>query len=91
MCEIFKMEESEKGTRRFPLRTAPVEDEKFPFRDVRHYNSSVDAGEVNSKPKVPKLGYLAQRSVRYLEATGRKPELQNVPWFTIPESNAGRR
>lgn len=86
MCEESKMGESEKVPR-FPLRKAPEVEGKFPFRDVRYYNN-YDDNEVKSKVKVPRLGYLADLSIEYLKATGRKPELRNVPWFTTPESNA---
>lgn len=83
------MGESEKKCRQFPLRKAPETEGKFPFRDVRYYNSFEDS-EVKTKPKVPRLGHLAQRSISYLEATGRKPEMLNVPWFTTPERHGKR-
>lgn len=65
---------------RFPFRKVPQTADKFPFRDVKHYINPED-DEVNSKVKAPRFGYVAQRSINYLESTGRKPNLQNVPWF----------
>lgn len=85
MCVTFEMGDS-KQIQRFPMRKANTVDGKFPLRE---YNISEDR-EVKSKVKVPRLGYLANRSIQYLKATGRTPELRNVPWFTTPESNASK-
>lgn len=74
------IDESGKVCARFPLRKAPESTEKFPFRDMKYYINPEDV-EVKTKLRAPRMGYVAQRSIEYLESTGRKPDLQNVPWF----------
>lgn len=54
--------------------------ENFPFRDLKYYTTPED-DEGKTRRKEPRFGYMAQRSVEYLESTGRKPNLQYVPWF----------
>jgi hypothetical protein len=72
---------------RFPLKQAPENYEKFPFRDAKFYTLTAD---VKAEPKQPRMGYVAQLSLEFLEATGRKPALQNVPWLEAA-SNKGKR
>jgi hypothetical protein len=83
MCE-----HSETNTR-FPLKQAPENYMKFPFRDPKYYTIPNDS-DVNAKLSEPRMGYVAQLSIGFLEATGRKPELQNVPWLEAA-SNKGKR
>lgn len=79
MSKNFDCVVSEKNSPRFPFRKVPQTADKFPFRDVKHYINPED-DEVNSKVKILRFGYVAQRSINYLESTGRKPNL-DVPWF----------
>lgn len=80
MLEERKIDGSNKNSLRFPLKKAPESTDKFPFRDLKHYTNPED-DEVKTKRNSPRFGYVAQRSLNHLEATGRKPDLQNVPWF----------
>lgn len=75
MCE-----NSDRDVGKFPFRTPPESTAKFPFRNLKYYTSPED-DEWRTRMKVPRLGYMAQRSLDYLESTGRKPDLQNVSWF----------
>ena len=61
----------------FPLTRAPHVGDKFPFRNTYLYTS----GEHHVKPNEISFGQTAQQSLTHLEATGRKPNLQRVPWF----------
>jgi len=63
--------------------------ERFPFRNAKYYTNPEDE-EVKARLKVPRMGYVAQRSIEYLESTGRKPELQNVSWLAAA-SEKGKR
>lgn len=82
MCEEYKI------IAKFPLRTAPEIDGKFPFRNLKYYvNDGKDGDEMEAKPKIPTLGYMAQKSIDFLESTGRKPNLQIVPWFRAAVNN----
>lgn len=87
---IRKMCEDSKVSARFPLRTAPESTEKFPFRNLKYYVNPEDEDEVKEKPEIPTLGYMAQKSIDFLESTGRKPNLQNVPWFREAGNNGKR-
>lgn len=80
MCENSDRDVSSK---RFPLRTPPESTERFPFRDLKYYTNpqEEEEEEMKSRVKSPRLGYMAQRSIEYLESTGRKPDLHYVPWF----------
>lgn len=83
MCE--HEEHKTKTSAQFPFRRAPEIPGKFPFRDVKYYLDPVPDGELEGRqvkvaPKKPRFGYVAQRSIRFLEATGRKPDLENVMW-----------
>jgi hypothetical protein len=84
----FKSEEMCENTR-FPLRKTPENYDKFPFRDAKFYTLP-EAGDMNAKQRTPRMGYVAQLSLEFLEATGRKPELENVPWLEAA-SNKGKR
>lgn len=67
----------------FPLRKAPEDSGKFPFRDMKYYsNPEPEECEVKVATKTPRFGYVAQRSIEFFEATGRKPKLENVMWPT---------
>lgn len=82
MCE--HEEHKTKTSALFPLRNAPETPGKFPFRDMKYYLDPVPAAEEQVKvaPKKPRFGYVAQRSIQFLEASGRKPNLENVMWPT---------
>ena len=74
---------------RFPLKKMPENYDKFPFHDPKFYTNPQTA-DVKTVPKTPNMGYVAQISLNFLEATGRKPELENVPWLEAA-SNKGKR
>jgi hypothetical protein len=76
-------------TARFPLRKTPESYEKFPFTDTKYYTEATVVN-VHANQRRPRMGYVAQLSLEYLEATGRKPDLENVPWLEAA-SNKGKR
>lgn len=83
MCETSKTES------RFPLQKAPENHSgKFPFMDSRFYMFP-DSDE-NQNMKEVRMGYVAQLSLEFLESTGRKPELENVPWLEAASSKGKR-
>jgi hypothetical protein len=69
----------------FPLKKPPEFADKFPFHDIQLYTNPHNLASSSSDDK---LGYIAEKSLKHLEATGRKPDLQRVPWF---RSTWGRR
>lgn len=83
MCE--HEEHKTKTSVQFPLRRAPEIPGKFPFRDMKYYldpvpGEELEAGQAKVALKKPRFGYVAQRSIQFLEASGRKPDLENVMW-----------
>lgn len=74
---------------RFPLRKTPENYDKFPFQNPNFYTNP-QTTDVSVVPRTLKMGYVAQISLNFLEATGRKPELENVPWLEAA-SNKGKR
>jgi hypothetical protein len=83
MCESYKTVE------RFPLRKTPENHQKFPFKDTKYYTEPA-ADNVHANHSGVRMGYVAQLSLEFLEATGRKPDLENVPWLEAA-SNKGKR
>lgn len=62
----------------FPIKKPPELDNKFPFRNLELYKN-LDCAKTLEKQK--EIGFIAEQSLKHLEATGRKPDLQRVPWF----------
>lgn len=79
MSENSEVEDSGSFSPTFPLRKAPESTEKFPMK----YYTNPEDSEVKTELKTPRFGYVAQLSIQHLEATGRKPELKNVPWLGL--------
>lgn len=78
----------------FPLTKPPQRDDKFPFQNTHLYTTNGEyeeeeeeeikvkkEEEEKSNEKRRTFGFTAQQSLTYLEATGRKLNLQHVPWF----------
>lgn len=74
---------------RFPLRKMPESHEKFPFKDPKYYTAPT-TDSVHANHSQVRMGYMAQLSLEFLEATGRKPDLENVPWLEAASNKAKR-
>lgn len=92
MCEASRVDQCVQSTKvelKFPFRKAPDDEGKFPFRNLKYYTSD-RAGEARVEAKTRRLGYVAQRSINFLESTGRKPNLENVLWFKAAHGGGKR-
>lgn len=79
MCEQSTIADGGRNLPMFPLLKAPEATDKFPFRDMKHYINPVD--EPKAERRTPRIGYMAQLSIKHFESTGRKPALEHVPWW----------
>ena len=92
MCEDSRLAQcvpASKVELKFPLRQSPEAEGKFPYRNSEYY-ATEGTGDEKAKTKTSRLGFVAQRSVDYLESTGRKLNLENVPWFKAAHGGGKR-
>ncbi|CRK91137.1 CLUMA_CG004823, isoform A [Clunio marinus] len=64
----------------FPLTKAVRNDEKFPFRSIKHYTNPNDSEPDSFEVMKSRMGYTAQKSIERLERMGRKPAI----WYFCP-------
>lgn len=86
-------EKENENSQKFPLRITPEVTDKFPFRDLRLYTENFDVAQEMSRKRSEEVavknlsrseyrrGSTAQRSLERLRASGRKIDLNYVPWF----------